>query len=86
MAFTLQEVAVWTTPRGVPQRLVWNGIRYRVTDTPTRLEPDYSALTHPPPSLDGWRFQGSDDSGTTLVFDVRLDVDSRVWRLIRVYE
>jgi hypothetical protein len=78
-------VAVWTGDAGVPVRLLWNGLRFRVTDTPTRLEPDFALMTHPA-ILDGWRFQGTSEDGETHVFDVIFSESRREWRLIRVYE
>ncbi|WP_218624620.1 hypothetical protein [Glaciihabitans sp. dw_435] len=83
-------VAVWTSDAGVPVRLVWNGTRYSVSDTPTRLEPefDYAAMTHPPRVALGWRFQATNaERHEVRVFDVRL-VDARrdEWCLVRVYD
>jgi hypothetical protein len=71
--------------------MVWDGIRYRVTDTPTRLGPDpelllSAALTHPPTPLSGWRFQGTADNGESHVFDVRLADTHNTWELIRVID
>jgi hypothetical protein len=84
----LDEVTVWTDPLGVPHRLVWGARRYRVSDTPTPLEFDWSAITHPPAGLPDrmWRFQGTpDDDGEALVFDVGLDAASGTWQLRHVY-
>jgi hypothetical protein len=77
-------VTVWTTPAGVPSRVVWEGRRYRVSDSPTRLEPDYELITHPP-LLNGWRFQGTSDDGESRVFDVLFSESRQEWRLLRVY-
>ncbi len=80
----VEVIEVWTDARGIPERLVWQGHRYRVTDTPTLLEVDfdYAAMTHPPAVPPGWRFQATDEDGTARVFDVRRDVRDR-WALIR---
>lgn len=78
-------VSVWATPAGVPERVVWNGHRYRVSDEPTLLEPDLAFMTHPPlgaPRV--WRFQGTDEQGDSLVFDVLPTTDVH-WQLLRVY-
>ena len=84
----LEEVVVVTDAAGIPHRLIWAGRAYRVSDTPTRLEFDWSAVTHPPAGLPAsmWRFQGTpDDDGEALVFDVRLDAASATWQLRHVY-
>src|SRR5690606_20117102 len=39
---------------GMPTRLVWQGRRWRVTDTPTALADLVAGVTHPP-ALEGWR-------------------------------
>ncbi len=58
----------------VPVRMIHEGRRWRVTDTPTRLErePWYlpPGITHPGAGFDGWRFQGTDIEGTSHIFDV----------------
>jgi hypothetical protein len=67
----------------VPERFVCGTTRYRVTDTPTRLEDELSVLTHPI-DLTGWRFQGTDDGGTSHMFDiVRRGVR---WELLRIWD
>jgi hypothetical protein len=68
---------------GAPERLVWAGHRYRVTDTPTPLEDMLLDITHPP-QVRGWRFQGTDENGYARVFDVR-SVE-RGWELVGIYE
>lgn len=78
-------VPVWSTPAGVPERLAWNGHRYRVSDKPTLLELDPSFVTHPPVGGTSiWRFQGTDERGDALVFDVRPERNQE-WQLLRVY-
>ena len=76
------EVMIWMVD-DVPARLVHEGIRYRVTDTPTRLEDDEPELTYRL-NLTGWRFQGTDDAGLSHMFDVRRAGPE--WRLMRVYD
>ncbi|MEO7017036.1 MAG: hypothetical protein ABI067_10920 [Leifsonia sp.] len=79
-------VSVWCE-NGRPARLVWRGIRYIVTDTPTPLaEPVvHDALTHPGRRISGWRFQGSSVSDRdTRMFDVRVGADGR-WELAAIY-
>lgn len=73
MMQTLTEsVCVWTEEH-VPVRLVWRGLRFTVTDTPTPLRDSVAAsgMTHPLDAQWGWRFQGTNDLGDSFVFDVR---------------
>jgi hypothetical protein len=67
----------------VPERFVCGTTRYRVTDTPTRLEDELSVLTHPI-DLTGWRFQGTDDDGTSHMFDIVRRGDR--WELLRIWD
>ena len=79
------EAAVWLA-NGLPARLVWDGVRYRVTDTPTPLTEDEwcPALTHAARRIVGWRFQGTTAGGQSLMFEI---VESdRGWRVVRVYD
>jgi hypothetical protein len=78
-------VAVWTDAKGIPERLVWHGQRFRVSDQPTPLEPDFTLITHPV-ILDGWRFQATDEEGRSRVFDVLFSTARQEWRLLRSYE
>ena len=66
-----------------PARIVYHGTRYRVSDTPTRLENEMGVLT-PPLPISAWRFQGTDPEGRSLMFDIRSDSDG--WALVRVYD
>jgi hypothetical protein len=75
-------VTIWMA-HGKPDRLIWRGSRYRVTDEPTRLSDLLFDITHPP-AIDGWRFQGTDELGTSKVFDVRRR--NRGWEVVRVYD
>ena len=45
MAIVEGTVTVWTDASGAPERFVWEGTRYRVSDTPTPLDLDHPALT-----------------------------------------
>jgi hypothetical protein len=75
-------VSVWIE-NDRPSRLVWRGVRYVVTNTPTPLhEPVlHDALTHPARRLAGGRFQGASvNPGEVRVFDVRAIGDGR-WEL-----
>ena len=75
------QIAVWLA-KDAPARMIYRGIRYRVTDTPTRLEDEMFMMTHPLPII-GWRFQGTDPQGQSLMFDIRPDGDG--WALIRAF-
>ena len=79
-------VTVWTGAQGVPERFVWAGTRYRITDTPTPLEPDYALITHPVIEAPDWRFQGTSEAGDSRVFDVLFNEARREWLLLRTYE
>jgi hypothetical protein len=79
-------ITLWVGASGVPERFVWQGTRYRVTDTPTPLEFDLNAITHLITVPTGWRFQGTTDIGESRIFDV-LSVDhGQGWRVLRTYE
>ena len=78
-------VTVWTGAKGIPEQFVWAGNHYSVTDTPTPLDVDYAAITHPGAMPLGWRFQGTSDSGDTRMFDVLYDDARREWQLLHSY-
>lgn len=67
----------------VPERFFCEGVLYRVTDIPTRLEDEMAALTHPL-AITGWRFQGTDADGTSRIFDICRSPDG--WTLLRSYD
>jgi hypothetical protein len=67
----------------VPERFMCGATRYRVTDMPTRLEDELSVLTHPL-NVTGWRFQGTDDHGTSHMFDIARRDDR--WELLRIWD
>ncbi|MFJ2543028.1 hypothetical protein [Microbacterium sp. NPDC087589] len=69
----------------VPARMVFAGRRWAVTDTPTRLRDSiWSAPSGGHRGLYDWRFQGTDEDGTTFIFDVFKSVDG--WHVHRTYE
>lgn len=90
MQHTREKVALWLVD-GTPVRLVWEGRRYRVNDTPTRLGDPldvwwHPAITHPLEPFDGWRFQAVDEGGRALMFEVQHVENRGEWELLRVYE
>lgn len=85
MQMTSEAVTVWTT-KSVPIRILWQGTRYKVTDTPTALYGFIAeAPTHPLKPRIGWRFQGTSEDGTSYVFDVRQS-SRQEWELMAVYD
>jgi hypothetical protein len=85
-------VTVWLAD-GIPARLVADGVRWRVVDTPTRLSAEdlmavtwHPAMTHPLKVWEGWRFSARNESGDSMVFDVRRGEDEPEWRVVRTYE
>lgn len=81
------EVAVWLVG-GVPARLIWDGVRYRVSDLPTPISEEAWApqLTHAARRVVGWRFQGTTAAGFSLMFEIVEADCASGWRLTRVYE
>lgn len=66
-------------------RMVFAGRRWTVTDMPTRLRhPVWAATPGSHTGLYGWRFQGTDDDGFSLIFDVCRGEDG--WHVHRSYE
>lgn len=86
----LEPIALWLDAGDVPARVVWRGIRYRVTDTPTPLAEDVPAdfLTHPARRLSGWRFQATscDGTNTVLVLDVVRQAAGGGWLLAATWQ
>jgi hypothetical protein len=81
-------VTIWTD-KGRPARMLWNGIRYRVSDVPTPLygEPAlHDAITHPVIPFLGWRFQATSDidANDVAVVDV-VRIDGQRWQLVAAY-
>ncbi|MDQ1570139.1 MAG: hypothetical protein QOF79_813 [Actinomycetota bacterium] len=85
MTMTDAVLTMWTGPHGVPVGFVWEGIHYRVTDSPTRLEIDDAIITHVDSVPSGWRFQGTNDRGDSRVFDVIFNERSREWHVLKTY-
>jgi hypothetical protein len=79
------DVALWTAESGQPERVFWNGLSYRVSDTPTQLETDTRFVTHSPPMIPTWRFQGTPEMGESLIFDVGFDSSLQRWCLLSTY-
>lgn len=76
--------SLWLT-KDIPVRMIYGGKRWRVTDTPTRLRHSiWTAPLEASHGLYGWRFQGTDDEGTSLVFDVYKGEDG--WHVFKSYE
>ena len=85
MTMVQRTVTVWTGSQGIPERFVWDGQRYRVSDTPTPLEVDFAIITHPPTMPPAWRFQGTSDDGDVRVFDVLFSEVRQEWQLLHTY-
>lgn len=87
---------VWADESGRPTRLVWHGVRWRVTDRPTvitepvpwwsSLDPDGTALDSAPRDCTGWRFQATADDGRSHIFDVRDGAEASRWFVVKVYD
>jgi hypothetical protein len=78
-------LTLWTSERGVPERLVWEGKRYWVTDTPTPLEFDLGLVTHIANIPTGWRLQGTDEVGDSVMFDIGCFAEDRGWHVLHTY-
>ena len=78
-------MTVWVSSIGIPERYVWQGIRYKVSDTPTPLEFDIYAVTHFDQIPTGWRFQGTNEDNNSLIFDVVSFDQGQEWRVLRTY-
>ncbi|WP_235567459.1 hypothetical protein [Microbacterium sp. Root280D1] len=69
----------------IPSRTVFAGRRWKVSDMPTRLwDSIWSAAPESERGLYGWRFQGTDDEGHSLVFDVFRGEDG--WHVHHSYD
>ncbi len=87
---------VWADDDGRPIRLVWHGVRWRVSDRPTvitepvawwsTLDPDGVAVAGAPRECTGWRFQATADDGRSCVLDVRDGGDAGRWFVVKVYD
>ncbi len=77
-------LTLWVGEDGGPERIVFDGRRYRVTDSPTRLELDMAWVTHLPQIPLAWRFQGTDEDGDSVMFDIVQHGEE--WRVLRTYK
>ena len=69
----------------IPSRMVFGGHRWRVSDTPTRLRDSiWSTRQESHRGLYGWRFQGTNEDGHSMVFDVFRAEDG--WHVHRSYD
>jgi hypothetical protein len=78
-------LTLWIDDSGAPERFVWEGRRFRVTDTPTPLDFEIGLLTHLAGAPNGWRLQGTDDNGESLMFDIAQLAAGREWHVTRTY-
>jgi hypothetical protein len=85
ITLTVAAITVWIDAFGVPERCYWDGKRYEVTDTPTRLDFNLDAVTHLPALPAGWQFQGTSDDGESLIFDVVSVDQGQQWRILHTY-
>ncbi|PMC01700.1 hypothetical protein CJ226_17635 [Microbacterium sp. UMB0228] len=76
-------VTVWLT-HGVPTRMVLDGRRWIVTDTPYTSGRSGAVVLNVAEQCDGWRFQAS-RAGQSFVFDVFADAGGH-WHVHRVYD
>ncbi len=77
------DVTLWMQD-DIPVRMFYASRRWRVSDTPTRLrESIWSSPTQQSRGLYGWRFQGTDDTGESLVFDMYRGEDG--WHVHHTY-
>ncbi|WP_341946397.1 hypothetical protein [Microbacterium sp. LWH11-1.2] len=84
-AATVEQHATLWLANDIPARMVYAGQRWRVSDIPTRLRHSNWTvpLSEPHTGLCGWRFQGTNDDGLSLVFDVYKAEDG--WHVHRTY-
>lgn len=77
------DVIIWMV-NDIPARMFYAGRRWRITDTPTRLRtPVWALPLDEPRHMLGWRFQATDESGESFVFDVFRDETE--WHVHRAY-
>ena len=85
VATTAEAVVVELDNEHAPTAVHWRGLRYVVTDDPTLLEDLLAPAVMHPPTIVGWRVQGTNTAGESLVFDVRRSPAGGRWELLRVY-
>jgi len=77
------EVTIWMIS-DIPARMFFANERWTVTDCPTRLRESIWSTSERGSAMYGWRFQATNPSGKSFVFDVfRTDGD---WHVHRTYE
>ncbi len=67
----------------IPARMVYASRRWRITDTPTRIRDSIWRAMDARQPLFGWRFQATDMTGESFVFDVYRDEAG--WHVHRAY-
>lgn len=78
------DVTLWLAD-DMPARMVYAGQRWSVTDMPTLLRhSNWTAAQGSNAGLYGWRFQGTNDDGRLLVFDVYKAENE--WHVHRAYD
>lgn len=81
---TIEQSATLWLVNDIPSRMFFAGRRWRVSDTPTRLRHSvWSVPLRHSHGMYGWRFQGTDVDGLSLVFDVFKGEDG--WHVHRAY-
>lgn len=84
-AVTVEHPTTLWMVNDIPTRMVYAGRRWRVTDMPTRLRHSvWTAPLEPHAGLYGWRFQGTNEDGLSLVFDVYKGEGG--WHVHRCYD
>lgn len=77
------DVTLWMVD-DIPSRMFHASRWWRITDTPTRLrESIWASPGQAERGLYGWRFQGTDEAGESLVFDVYRAQDG--WHVHHAY-
>lgn len=77
------ETTLWMRD-DIPDRMVFEGRQWRVTDTPTRLRESVWTVEAEGIGKFGWRFQATDSRGDSRVFDV-IKTEAG-WRVQRTYQ
>lgn len=79
-----QQVSLWMID-GKPVRMVFAGRRWRVSDMPTPIrESVWAVPLDRPRCRHAWRFQATDPTGYSVVFDVYGGDDG--WHVHRAWE
>jgi hypothetical protein len=80
----LIDIATLWFADAVPVRMMWRGQRWQVTDRPT--EPEGLYWTTHAPDFVAWRFQATNESGLSLVFDLLRHHGGQHWTVAHVYD